>query len=290
MEFNEVETIFKKRKWNIINNVTPVKNPIAILLGGQGAVGKGNLNIYAKKVFRTSNFLEINGDLYREYHPEFDKLIRTRTFSQETQIFSKVFTEKLIETAIEKSFNIIIEGTMKNPQTILNTIDKLDKAGYKIYAYVIAAPQELSSLNSYIRYAKEVSIKGSGRLIDMQSHDEACQNLPKTIDILYKKKCVRKILVFDLFAESLIKEYTLTEKGYDHDVKPSVLIGLIRKRTLQDKSITEQIISKAAQLDLPGDLRSNIDGIIQKIQIRQNEQNIKTEKPSFIQKIFSKKP
>ena len=37
----------------------------------------------------------------------------------ETQIFSSVFTEKLIEEAIKRKCDIIIEGTMRNPDVPL---------------------------------------------------------------------------------------------------------------------------------------------------------------------------
>lgn len=47
---------------------------------------------------------------------EHNKLIQdAQRYSSETQIFSNIFTEKLIDEAIKRNCNIVVEGTMRNP-------------------------------------------------------------------------------------------------------------------------------------------------------------------------------
>lgn len=67
--------------------------PVGVLLGGQGAVGKGQLNLWAEKIYDTHQFLAINGDNYRMWHPEFDALRKDIwTFSEKnTAIFQCVY-------------------------------------------------------------------------------------------------------------------------------------------------------------------------------------------------------
>ena len=45
MQINEVLNFFEKKKHDYLRNVPPDPHPIGILLGGQGAVGKGQLRI-----------------------------------------------------------------------------------------------------------------------------------------------------------------------------------------------------------------------------------------------------
>ncbi|MCB6981844.1 zeta toxin family protein, partial [Bacteroides uniformis] len=75
--------------------------------------------------------------------------------------------EKLIEEAIKRKCNIIIEGTMRNPDVPLKTAQKFKDAGFTVEAYIIAAPKEFTQLGLYNRYQEEVLSKGQGRLADI---------------------------------------------------------------------------------------------------------------------------
>ena len=86
-----------------------------------------------------------------------------RTFSETSNcnnpfaIFSSVLrTERLIEEAIKRKCNIIIEGTMRNPDVPLKTAQKFKDAGFRVEAYIIAAPKEFTQLGLYNRYQEEV--------------------------------------------------------------------------------------------------------------------------------------
>ena len=74
MQRNEVEAIFQERKEKLLQGITPSTNPIAIIMGGQPACGKSFLLEIAKSDNIDKKFLSINGDLYREFHPEKAKL------------------------------------------------------------------------------------------------------------------------------------------------------------------------------------------------------------------------
>ena len=102
MQRSEVEMVFEKEKGFLIKECLTSSNPLAILLGGQPAAEKSNPAIKAKEEHQNETFLIINGDEYRIYHPEHDSLIKKGSiYSEETQIFSSVFTEKLIEEVIK---------------------------------------------------------------------------------------------------------------------------------------------------------------------------------------------
>ena len=114
MQRYEVEAIFEARKEAFLKGKSASENPIAIILGGQPACGKSTLIRVAEADHPLQNFLTVNGDLYRPFHPNKELIKDPIKYPIETQIFSSVFTEKLIEEAIKRKCNIIIEGDRKS--------------------------------------------------------------------------------------------------------------------------------------------------------------------------------
>jgi Zeta toxin. len=121
MEFTKEFVLreFDKNKSELLKKYRADKSPIAILLGGQAASGKSNLLQQVKNEYpeKEDNILFVNGDIYRNYCPNAQKLIRSDkdNYSAKTQIYSNIFTEELIKEAAKNSYNIVIEGTMRNP-------------------------------------------------------------------------------------------------------------------------------------------------------------------------------
>lgn len=261
--------IYRRKLYN--SRLSSSDAPKAILLGGQGAVGKGTLTETIKRSsFSGITVLSINGDEYRQFHPNFHSLIKDDlNFSRETQIFSNVFTERLIETGIQNRFNMIIEGTMRNPNTPLKTAKMLKDNGYTVEAYVIAAPKEFSSINAFYRYTRELQNQGWGRLADMRSHDAAVDGLPKSLDIIQQSGLVDRIRIFSMFAKELGADYI---KGGDNKwnivQKPSKTVELMRERQLADvNNINRQLQNGQKALTiLPEPLKSQLKDYIQHLE------------------------
>ena len=98
MQRYEVEAIFEQKKDGLFEDINiSSQKPIAIILGGQPACGKSTLINVAKKDHPNLDFLTVNGDLYRQFHPNKELIKDPIKYPIETQIFSSVFTEKLIE-------------------------------------------------------------------------------------------------------------------------------------------------------------------------------------------------
>ncbi|MDR1370262.1 MAG: zeta toxin family protein [Dysgonamonadaceae bacterium] len=118
----DVDVIFDAVAKRLTFGYHTTSEPTAILLGGQLVYGKSHLALLAGKEHEGKPFLKVNGDNYRIYHPQHDMLLKdAATYSEETQIFSSVFTEKLIEEAIRNRFNIIVERTGSKPEVPLRT-------------------------------------------------------------------------------------------------------------------------------------------------------------------------
>ncbi|GAP72349.1 hypothetical protein SAMD00024442_3_61 [Candidatus Symbiothrix dinenymphae] len=247
MQRLEVEHIFERKKANFLRGLTPCELPVAVILGGQPASGKSKLTRRAQENHPDVDFLIVNGDLFREYHPQYKTLIEEPlTFSEKTQIFSNVFTERLIQEAIKNRFNIIVEGTMRNPKVPLSTAKIFRDAGFRVEAYVIAAPALFSEIGCFNRYQKEVAAIGVGRLADINSHNEAVKGLPCSVDALFSHQAVDKIVIYSFGARENIRNYNFNGK-WDSDLSPTDFIEQARENQLNDKNLRAEIIRMGEQ-------------------------------------------
>ena len=274
MTKEEVKKLFENNKKGYLFDLSPSPNPVAFLLGGQGACGKGGLtNCIQKNNNFDKDFFSINGDLYRKEHPQYEKLTNfPESYSSETQIFSSVFTEGFIKESIKRRLNVSVEGTMRNPNTPLTTASLFRKNGYRVEAYVIAAPAEFSSLNLYTRYANELIQGELGRLADKTSHDTAAEMMPITVDALYKNKAVDAIYIYSCFAKDKVAEYRLVNGVWNYTELPSEIILKSRdkqktdlstmQRLLDRSNIIESVISNPKILNEVLTARDNLDKLI----------------------------
>lgn len=249
MQTDEVRKLFEEKKEEYLRELFADKHPLGILLGGQGAVGKGRLNLWAEQLYHENVFLAINGDNYRIWHPNFKELRKDIwNYSKETQIFSNVFTERLIEESVNNRFSFVVEGTMRSPEVPLQTAAKLRSHGYGTAAFVIAACKEFSLLNAFVRYHKEVQTKGFGRMIDIDSHNRAVEGLPKSVDRLYMEKSVDRICLFDCFAKNMIADYIIQNGEWNCRTLPSAIISSAREKQLRDKEAIDALLAQASEI------------------------------------------
>ena len=184
-------SVFEAVKEEFLMGIPSDTMPVGVLLGGQGAVGKGQLNLWAEKLYESHQFLAINGDNYRIWHPDFNDLRKNIwTFSEKTQQFSAVFTEGFIRESFQRQLSFVVEGTMRSPEIPVRTATALRNQGYASAAFAIAAPKEISLMNVFNRYYREVQNKGFGRMVDISSHNDAVEGLPKSLDRLFYEKII----------------------------------------------------------------------------------------------------
>jgi adenylate kinase family enzyme len=268
MERIEVKQIFNEEKQALIAKCSISPVPTAVLLGGQPASGKSALTDRVLQVHLPDSFLVVNGDMFRNYHPEYDELKKNElTFSRNTQIFSDVFTEELIGEACRQKFNIIIEGTMRNPDVPFNTARLLKQSGFRVEVYAIAAPSLFTRLGIFNRYQKEVEREGYGRLADVEAHDAATVGTLKSIDRLYETAAVDKITLFTHLARKKVQEYCWNGASWNITRLPSEVIVECRKAQLYDKSLLTDTIEIGSNLAgrIADNLRPQVLKIVQEL-------------------------
>lgn len=108
------------------------KNPVGYVLGGQPGAGKSSLT---KAILHNSqNTISIDLDNYRRWHPFFSEIQKTygKESSRITQKFAAKILDAILQRAINKKLNIIIEGTFRTADVPLKTLKTLKDNGYKM--------------------------------------------------------------------------------------------------------------------------------------------------------------
>lgn len=268
MDLHKVREIYQEEKEKLLRNLIPQEKPLAFILGGQPASGKSKLAKEFIGKFSNDNILFVNGDIYREFHPNRQELINNPlSYSKETQVFSNVFTENLIREAIKNKYNIMVEGTMRNPQVPYNTAKMFKENGYEVEILAISAPSVFTELGLYNRYQEEINFQGWGRLAEIESHNSAVSGILSSLDLLYNEKAADKIHLYSYQAEKHIVSFSLQNNEWDIDDLPSNYIIDAREIQLQRKENIAKLIEKGENTlsQISDNLKPKVNEILEKL-------------------------
>ena len=268
MDLHKVEEIYLRERKDLLSDLTPQEKPLAFILGGQPASGKSKLAKEFIGKFSNDNILFVNGDIYREFHPNRQELINNPlSYSKETQIFSNVFTENLIREAIENKYNIMVEGTMRNPQVPYNTAKMFKENGYEVEILAISAPSVFTELGLYNRYQEEINFQGWGRLAEIESHNSAVSGILSSLNLLYNEKAADKIHLYSYQAEKHIVSFSLQNNEWDIDDLPSNYIIDAREIQLQREENIVKLIERGENTlnQISDNLKPKVNEILEKL-------------------------
>ena len=86
--------IFQKEKQYLKRGLKSDKNPTAFILGRQPASRKSNLATIIKREVFDKNFLVVNGDIYREFHPKYNTLNNFLISSRKKPNYFQMFSQR----------------------------------------------------------------------------------------------------------------------------------------------------------------------------------------------------
>jgi len=258
MQKDEVLNIYIQNKERLLKSYPSSENPVAVFTGGQAASGKGMIPELIENENQNIKFLKINGDDFRVFHPDFDKLKKdVLLFTDKTHIFCTTFKDELMKDAIENRVSFICEGTFRNPNGLDAICSELKQKGYQVEIHGVAAHPALTELGLYRRYAEEVRNQGFGRLAT--NHDEPVRGVSKLLDNMYINNRVDKIVIYSQthnFANIENKVFTLEKKigftrqgdAWNNGNLPSHYVNLFRKQQANDLGLLASNINAAENL------------------------------------------
>ncbi len=222
-EFDKLYKLIKKR---ILQGKKTTDKPFAVILGGQPGAGKGNVyKYYADNV--TSNFVELNCDDYREYHPHFKELYKKYgdADSDYTQDFVSKINKRLVCDLSEAGYNMIIESTLHSQNVSLSINEQLKALNYKVDLCVVGTSKDVSWQGTINRKEQAINDGIQPRAVTREYHDYVCENICNSLSTVYESGKMDNITIFNRNKECL---YDMSKTP---DVNPSKLLDSIINRT-----------------------------------------------------------
>ncbi|MBK8638385.1 MAG: zeta toxin family protein [Chromatiaceae bacterium] len=173
--------------------------PTAVILAGQPGAGKSGLQKQAREELRPNGgSVVVNADDLRGYHRhnlgflDRDDL----TAAEKTQHDASRWADELRDAAIAGRRNLIIDGTLKNPENAEHLCARLQGAGYRVEVRALAVPPEDSRLGVYLRYEVPHAKTGSGRWVPETVHDKAVAGFPESLRRIEQRGLAHRVQVY----------------------------------------------------------------------------------------------
>lgn len=221
-----------KIKPKLFHNVFSNERPMLVLFGGQPGAGKNAAIAVAKEeLAQQGDSVSILGDELRAYHPEYYLLLEAndKTAAFYTGKDAGRWIEQSIAHAKEMRCNVVIEGTMRSPEMVAQTIKTFRDAGYFIDARALAVPERLSWQNVLQRYENGRGASGFGRMSLEGAHREAYEGLPRSLDKIEREKLADHLSIYAR-DNTLLYENRLENGQWKNPTRASEVVEQERNR------------------------------------------------------------
>lgn len=195
----EFDKVWKKEIVQKYKNAHPNQTaPRGYVLGGQSGAGKSSLT---KIIFvdLSGNIVEINGDNFRKYHPEYANLQSKygKDAPKYTAEFAGKMTEMIFQRAMQERYNIVIEGTFRTAKTPIKTLKILKENGYDTNVFIKATPKNQSWENCTQRYESMYELDPKeARYTDKSHHDLIVEKISTNIQEVFDSNLVNTLKIY----------------------------------------------------------------------------------------------
>jgi hypothetical protein len=190
-------------------SLVSVDRPSVHFFGAQPGAGKSSVQAYIQEVLveldGSLSVASVIGDDFRPYHPEYSALV------EENESLAAFYTDRdsgrWVERAINHTLqikpNVILEGTLRNPQVTLDTATQYQAKGFDREMHIVAVHEFVSRLRIFERYLQQVEDTGSGRYTLPEAHDRSYSALPQSLHTLAESGMFNRITLYNAFGDVL---------------------------------------------------------------------------------------
>ncbi len=189
----------------------------------------------------------IDDDGYRLLHPKAKEILKKYPllYTEITGVETSLITSEILKEAIEKRYNFIFEGTMKNTR-ILETMRKMPKEYTKIVR-VMATSNIESLLTAFERNEAQIEVVGYGRFTNVLTHNKTYDGVLSSIQEVEKSGVPE---VIEIFART--KDITMPKCIYssnnNNNIYSSAYEAMQKERELNNESVKETVDKRLADI------------------------------------------
>lgn len=188
----------------LFEDASPADKPVAVIFGGQPGAGKSAALAFAGlELAERGGAVKIVGDELRDFHPSYAHLLKTddQHAAFYTDRDSGRWVEKAIDYARTQGYNVIIEGTYRNPDVVAATMTKFREAGYEVDARALAVNERFSEQGILYRYEEQRRDMGHGRMTTPEAHRAAYEGMVRTLDRIEGEALADRLTLYRRGAE-----------------------------------------------------------------------------------------
>lgn len=187
MDYSETEFNGKYKEIydSLVKDKVKKQQHAVIFLGGQPGVGKST---FYSQDNNLNGYIVIDGDSYRRYHPHYEGIIEYdfENYIERTQSFVNQCIEKLISDLSDEGYNLIIEGTLRDPSVPIKTGLMLKDKGYSTDMYIIGVDACVSWESTINRAVVLDKLGEIPRLVPIDKYNHIVNSLPDNVALIEK--------------------------------------------------------------------------------------------------------
>lgn len=203
-----LDTIAKDFVRARLHTSEPQKAPVAIILAGQSGAGKSTLaSDLAEELARKGGYITADADLMRPFLPPNATLASDASNPAEVaQRDAGRVAQAVAKHAIAARRNLVVDGTLREPEVALQLAKGLKAAGYTVELHALAVNEQISYERATRRYETDITTNGTGRRVPKDWHDQSYQGVAQSVRRLEYAAAVDRVAVYNRLGDPIIDQ------------------------------------------------------------------------------------
>lgn len=201
----EYAAAFKKMAADMLDGREPQDRPALLYITGLPGSGKSTfVKIAQEEQPQLKNYVHINFDDLRVYHPRYAEHVKTDPVNAAAKIDTAV--ERLIgwltEEASQRQLNVIMDDAAMGQEMTRMILFPFRENGYDISAVVISTPSVVARQSVHMRFEENYAAAKQGqdvipRWVNREEQDNAPAAMVETVETLENEKLVDRMVIID---------------------------------------------------------------------------------------------
>lgn len=179
--------------------------PVAILLAGQSGAGKSTVaSEIAEVMGHAGGFIRVDADEMRHRLPYYDAAeVDAPGASAESQVDAGRLASAVRDEAIRHNRNILVDGTLRDPEGALRMARTLRDAGYRVELHALSVNEQISYERATMRYERGLQRGLPARMVPKEWHDRSYAGMAESVRRLEYMAAVDRVAVYNRVGDTI---------------------------------------------------------------------------------------